>query len=278
MAPPPSQAVKGHEEWTLPNQVNLVDNDPHFIVHLPRENMDVCFNIDSTPGDILNLVSDSGTGLVVNGRLVGAKRVHKSKLSTFFGSISVYYQPDGVGVTVDPAGITMSDGQSNHTFTWGATADITQDGVRISIVKNSHVSIVVNHDVQVMVLLHRVWKKNPINVDFLGVYIPNENRYSPLVHGLIGQFSREPEVSVHDVREGVDPLKKEAIMEVKGNQLLVTRGWQKDYRHDKRRGSSIYCWFIHNNGKGFIDGHYTDYIVPEPRSFLRPPETRSGSL
>lgn len=169
--------------------------------------------------------------------------------------------------------------------------------------KNSHVSIVVNHDVQVMVLLHRVWKKNPINVDFLGVYIPNENRYSPLVHGLIGQFSREPEVSVHDVREGVDPLKKEAIMEVKGNQLLVTRyasttpkyghtcfylncnrvcvcsrGWQKDYRHDKRRGSSIYCWFIHNNGKGFIDGHYTDYIVPEPRSFLRPPETRSGSL
>lgn len=38
-----------------------------------------------------------------------------------------------------------------------------------------------------------------------------------------GQFSREPEVSVYDVHEGVDPLKKEATMEVKGNKLLVTR-------------------------------------------------------
>lgn len=39
-----------------------MDNDPHFIVHLPRADMDVCFNINSKPGHILNLVSDSGTG------------------------------------------------------------------------------------------------------------------------------------------------------------------------------------------------------------------------
>lgn len=39
-----------------------MDNDPHFIVHLPRNNMDVCFNINSRPGHILNLVSDRGTG------------------------------------------------------------------------------------------------------------------------------------------------------------------------------------------------------------------------
>lgn len=37
-----------------------------------------------------------------------------------------------------------------------------------------------------MVLLHRVWKKHPVSVDFLGIYIPNDNQYSPLVHGLIG--------------------------------------------------------------------------------------------
>lgn len=58
--------------------------------------------------------------------------------------------------------------------------------VRISIVKNSHVSIVINNNIQVMVLLHRVWKKHPVNVDFLGIYIPSDNQYSPLVHGLIG--------------------------------------------------------------------------------------------
>uniref|UniRef100_A0A8C9ZM11 Inter-alpha-trypsin inhibitor heavy chain 2 n=1 Tax=Sander lucioperca TaxID=283035 RepID=A0A8C9ZM11_SANLU len=264
---PPSQVVKGPEESTLPQQVNLVDNDPHFIVHLPRSNMDVCFNIDSTPGHILNLVSDSGTGVVVNGQLIGSKRIHKSKLKTYFGTISVYYLPDGISVTISTDSIALTDGRSNHSFTWGATAEITQDG--ISIVKNSHVTIIINDNIQVMVLLHRVWKKHPVNVDFLGIYIPNDNQYSPLVHGLIGQFSREPDVSVYDMHEGVDPLKKEATMDVKGNKLLVTRGWQKDYRHDKRHGSNIYCWFIHNSGKGFIDGHYTDYIVPNLNSFLQ---------
>ncbi|KAK5876672.1 hypothetical protein CesoFtcFv8_026004 [Champsocephalus esox] len=266
---PPSQAVKGSEEYALPPTVNLVDNDPHFIVHLPSSNMDVCFNIDSAPGHILNLVTDTGTGLVVNGQLVGSKQAHKGKLSTYFGTISVYYQPDGVSLTVGTDSISMTDGQRNHSFTWGTTAKISQDGVRISIVKNSHVSIMINNNIHVMVLLHRVWTKNPVSVDFLGVYIPNDNQYSPLVHGMIGQFSREPEVSVHDMHEGMDPLKKEATMEVKGNTLLVTRGWQKDYRRDKRLGSSIYCWFIHNSGKGFIDGHYTDYIVPHLNSFLQ---------
>lgn len=38
-----------------------------------------------------------------------------------------------------------------------------------------------------------------------------------------GQFSREPEVNVYDIHEGVNPLKKEATMEVKGNRLHVTR-------------------------------------------------------
>lgn len=59
--------------------------------------------------------------------------------------------------------------------------------VRISIVKNSHVTVTINNSIQVTSLLHRVWKKHPVNVDFLGVYIPNDNQYSALVHGLIGK-------------------------------------------------------------------------------------------
>lgn len=265
---PPSQAEKGPEEWTIPQQVNLVDNDPHFIIHLPRSNMDVCFNIDSKPGHILNLVSDSGTGVVINGQLVGSKKLHKNKLNTYFGTISVYSQPEGVSVIASTENITMSDGRNHHTFSWAATTEITQDSVRISIVKNSHVTITINNNIEVTVLLHRIWKKHPINVDFLGIYIPTDNQYSPLVHGLIGQFSTEPEATVYDVHEGVDPLKKKATMEVKGHKLGVTRGWQKDYRTDKTHGSEVHCWFVHNSGKGFIDGHYTDYIVPDLNSFL----------
>ncbi|XP_020569676.1 inter-alpha-trypsin inhibitor heavy chain H2 isoform X2 [Oryzias latipes] len=256
------------EQITLPETVNLVDNDPHFIIHLPGRATNVCFNIDSKPGDILSLVSDDGTGVSVNGQLIGSKKVLKNKLRTYFGVISVYYQPRGVGVTVSTDLITLTDNRKENSFTWGSTAEITQDGVRVSIVKDAHVNITINNNIQVMVLLHRVWKKHPVNVDFLGIYIPNNNQYSPLVHGLIGQFSREPEVHVYNVHEGLDPLKKEATMEVKGSRLLVTRGWQKDYRRDTKKGANVYCWFVHNSGKGFIDGHYTDYIVPGLNSFL----------
>lgn len=41
---------------------HTVDNDPHFIIHLPGRSMTVCFNVDSKPGDVLSLVSDEGTG------------------------------------------------------------------------------------------------------------------------------------------------------------------------------------------------------------------------
>ncbi|XP_024141751.1 inter-alpha-trypsin inhibitor heavy chain H2 [Oryzias melastigma] len=256
------------EEITLTQGVNLVDNDPHFIIHLPGRSMTVCFNVDSKPGDVLSLVSDEGTGVAVNGQLIGSKKALKNKLRTYFGVISVYYQPQGASVTVGTDLITLTDGRNNNSFTWGATVDVTQDGVRVSIVKDSHVNVTINNNIQVMVLLHRVWKKHPVNVDFLGIYIPNNNQYSPLVHGLIGQFSREPEVRVYDVHEGLDPLKKEATMEVKGSRLLVTRGWQKDYRRDTKLGTNVYCWFVHNSGKGFIDGRYTDYIVPGLNSFL----------
>ncbi|XP_068611633.1 inter-alpha-trypsin inhibitor heavy chain H2 [Brachionichthys hirsutus] len=268
---PPSQAAKGPEEWALPGTVNLVDNDPHFIIHLPLSDEDVCFNIDSKPGHILSLVSDSGTGLVVNGQLIGAKRPDEGKLKTFFGIISVFYQPGTIAVIVSPDGIAVSDGRKQRRFPWGETAAVRLDGVRLVIVKDSRVSIAVGDDAEVIVLLHRAWKRSPVNVDFLGVYMDNKNRYSPAVHGLIGQFSREPEVTVSDIHDGADPLKKEATMEVKGNRLEVTRGWQKDYRADRKRGSDVYCWFVHNSGKGFIDGHYSDYIVPGLDSFLPPP-------
>lgn len=58
--------------------------------------------------------------------------------------------------------------------------------MRISIIKEEKVTVTVGDSIQVTVLLHRVWKKHPINVDFLGIYVPSNNQYSPLVHGLIG--------------------------------------------------------------------------------------------
>ncbi|KAJ8381575.1 hypothetical protein SKAU_G00023530 [Synaphobranchus kaupii] len=261
--PPPSELG-----GPLPDHITIVDNDPHFIVHLPKSKMDICFNIDSEPGHILNLVSDPESGVTINGQLTGAKQMVDKKLSTYFGTISVSYKPEGIRVDATTENIVLYDGKGSHNLSWAVTADATLSRVKVSIEKDSHMTVTVNENISVMVLLHRVWKKNPVGVDFLGVYIPNNNKYSANVHGLIGQFSVEPEVKVYNFHDGADPMKTEATMEVKGNKLAVTRGWQKDYRKDKKRGSDVFCWFIHNSGKGFIEGHYKNYIVPQLDSFF----------
>lgn len=49
-------------------------------------------------------------------------------------------------------------------------------------------TVTVDGKISVMVLLHRVWKKHPFNVDFLGFYMPSTNQYSPQAHGLIGMY------------------------------------------------------------------------------------------
>lgn len=258
----PSQARGPH--------VTVVENDPHFIVHLPNNNMDVCFNIDSKPGHILNLVSDPGTGLVINAQLVGGKKMKNDKLNTYFGTISIYSEAAGVKVVVGTSGIKLMEGKNNHSFSWAATTNINLKRVKVEIEKEHKVTVTIDDRISMMVLLHRVWKKHPFNVDYLGFYSPDYNQFSTQVHGLIGQFVNEPEVKVFDVRDGTEPEKKQATMEVKGNKLTVTRGWQKDYRFDKKHGSDVYCWFVHNSGKGFIDGHYSSYIVPNLDSFLPP--------
>ncbi|XP_051974871.1 inter-alpha-trypsin inhibitor heavy chain H2-like [Xyrauchen texanus] len=257
----------GEHQSILPVHINLVDSDPHFIIHLPKTNMDICFNIDSKPGHILNLISDPGM-ITINGQLVGSKKMKNNKIYTYFGTISIYSKTDDVQVIVGTNRIDLIEGKNNHSFSWGATAELMLNRIKVAIVKEQHVNLTIDGGISVMVLLHRVWKKHPVQVDFLGIYMPNNNKYSPSVHGLIGQFAKEPEVKVYAVHEGTDPTKKEAIMEVKGNKMAVTRGWQKDYRGDKKRGSDVYCWFVHNSGKGFIDGSYSSYILPQLDSFL----------
>ncbi|NXI13072.1 ITIH2 inhibitor, partial [Irena cyanogastra] len=251
--------------------INRVDNDPHFIIHLPKSQRNICFNINSEPGKILNLVSDPGTGVVVNGQLVGAKKAENKKLNTYFGKIGFYFKKKGLKVEITTETITLKDGSYGITLTWADTGHIIRKQLLISVKKESNVTITVGEEMSFMVLLHRVWKKHPVNVDFLGIYIPPENQFSPAAHGLIGQFVSEPEVSIHHQTPGQAPEKPQAIMEVKGNKFTVTRGVQKDYRADRVRGTDVLCWFVHNSGKGFIDGHYRDYLVPHLYSFMKKP-------
>uniref|UniRef100_A0A8C9FEQ1 Inter-alpha-trypsin inhibitor heavy chain 2 n=1 Tax=Pavo cristatus TaxID=9049 RepID=A0A8C9FEQ1_PAVCR len=251
--------------------INRVDNDPHFIIYLPKSQRNICFNINSDPGHILNLVSDPSTGVVVNGQLIGAKKEENKKLNTYFGKFGFYFKNKGLKVEIDTETITLKDGSYSIMLTWSDTGHIIRKQLLISVKKESNVTIRVGEEMSFMVLLHRVWKNHPVNVDFLGIYIPPENQFSPEARGLIGQFTSEPEVYIHNQRPGQTPEKPQATMEVKGNKLTVTRGLQKDYRTNRVFGTDVQCWFVHNSGKGFIDGHYKDYLVPHLYSFLKEP-------
>lgn len=258
-------------ESTPPPHVIRVENDPHFIIYLPKSKKNICFNIDSEPGKILSLVSDPESGIVVNGQLIGAKKAENGKLSTYFGKLGFYFQKEDMKIEISTETITLTSGSSTSQLSWSDTAHLGNSRMLISVKKEKSVTLTLNKEPFFSVLLHRVWRKHPVNVDFLGIYAPPTDKFSPIVHGLIGQFMHEPDIHIFNERPGKEPGKPEASMEVKGHKLIVTRGMQKDYRTDIVFGTDVPCWFVHNSGKGFIDGHYKDYLVPQLYSFLQRP-------
>ncbi|MBW02460.1 Inter-alpha-trypsin inhibitor heavy chain H2, partial [Eschrichtius robustus] len=209
--------------------------------------------------------------ILVNGQLIGAKKPKNEKLSTYFGKLGFYFQREGMKIEISTETISLSRGSRTSVLSWSDTAHVLNQRVLVSVKKEKTVTIALDKEMSFSVLLHRVWKKHPVNVDFLGIYIPPTNKFSPNVHGLIGQFMYEPKIRIFNERPGKDPEKPEANMEVKGQKLIVTRGLQKDYRTDRVFGTDVPCWFVHNSGKGFIDGHYKDYFVPQLYSFLKWP-------
>ncbi|KAG8440039.1 hypothetical protein GDO86_006000 [Hymenochirus boettgeri] len=269
------QPTKGPEQLKqstdiyIPQGQKLVDDDPHFIINLPISQTDVCFNIDCEAGTILNLVSDPEQGITVNGEIVAAKKPKNGKLDTYFGTIGLFFQKQNLRIEIGTEKITIKDEFYNRIMSWSETSHLAQNGFVVSVKKNTNVTIKVKENMKFLIILHRAWKKHPVNVDFLGLYIPNENKFSASTHGLIGQFRNEPEVSVYDVRPGPDPEKPIATMLINENKLTVTRGMQKNYDTNPGMPTQVQCWFVHNNGKGFIDGHYRDYIVPQLYSIFK---------
>uniref|UniRef100_A0A4W2CGJ5 Inter-alpha-trypsin inhibitor heavy chain 2 n=1 Tax=Bos indicus x Bos taurus TaxID=30522 RepID=A0A4W2CGJ5_BOBOX len=252
-----------HGSKVSPNSVpSWVNPSPAPVLPMPAVGAQV---LESTPPPHVM------RGILVNGQLVGAKKPKNKKLSTYFGKLGFYFQREDVKVEISTETISLSRGSRTSVLSWSDTAHVLNQRVLVSVKKEKTVTVTLDKEMFFSVLLHRVWKKHPINVDFLGIYIPPTNKFSPNVHGLIGQFMNEPKIHVFNERPGKDPEKPEASMEVKGQKLVVTRGLQKDYRTDRVFGTDVPCWFVHNSGKGFIDGHYKDYFVPQLYSFLRRP-------
>uniref|UniRef100_A0A8P4KAF5 Inter-alpha-trypsin inhibitor heavy chain H3 n=1 Tax=Dicentrarchus labrax TaxID=13489 RepID=A0A8P4KAF5_DICLA len=229
-----------------------VDGDPHFMIELPDRDDALCFNVNDKPGTIFNLVRDPNSGILVNGQIIGDKKIPPDgKINTYFWRFGIIHQTLGVKLEVDTEVISVFQDGKWVKLLWSDAASL----------KGLNLTVTLKDSVKFVILLHKVWKKHPYHRDYLGFYTLDSHLLSPSVHGLLGQFYHGIEYEVTNLRPGEVPEKPDATMFVKGQELNVTRGWQRDFRRDMKNGENVPCWFIHSNGTGLLDGDATDYIV-----------------
>uniref|UniRef100_A0A7N8XJ72 Inter-alpha-trypsin inhibitor heavy chain H3 n=1 Tax=Mastacembelus armatus TaxID=205130 RepID=A0A7N8XJ72_9TELE len=152
----------------------------------------------------------------------------------------------------------METAGENKENIYGSVSRLIMD---LLVTKDHSITVTLKDSVKFVILLHKVWKNHPYHRDYLGFYTLDSHLFSSSVHGLLGQFYHGINYEVTDLRPGEVPEKPDATMYVKGHELNVTRGWQRDFRRDVKNGQNVPCWFIHRNGTGLIDGDVTDYIV-----------------
>ncbi|XP_077384752.1 inter-alpha-trypsin inhibitor heavy chain H3-like [Festucalex cinctus] len=240
----------------------FVDGDPHFIIELPDRDDALCFNINDKPGTIYNLVKDTKSGILVNGQIIGDKQIPPDgKIYTYFWRFGIIHKHLGVRMEVSTKNVLVLQDGNRVRLQWSNTTSLKGDNMDILLTKDRSLTVTLKDSVKFVILLHKVWKNHPYHRDYLGFYTLDTHLLSPSVHGLLGQFYHGIEYEVSSLRPGEVPEKPDATMYVKGQELNVTRGWQRDFRRDVKNGENVPCWFIHNNGTGIIDGDASDYIV-----------------
>lgn len=239
-----------------------VDGDPHFMIEMPERDDALCFTINDQPGTIFNLVRDPKSGFVVNGQIIGKKKVvPDGNINTYFGRLGIIHQKLGVRLEVSTQDISVLHDGKQVKLLWSDSASIKENNMDLSLTKNCSLTVTLRHSVKFVVIKHtKVWKRRRDHQDYLGFYILNSHHLSASVHGLLGQFYRGVEFEVTDLRPGEAEENLDATMYVKGQTLNVTRHWQKDFSSQVKNGKSIPCWFVNNDGTGLIDGKASDYI------------------
>ncbi|KAM6947541.1 inter-alpha-trypsin inhibitor heavy chain H3-like isoform 1-T1 [Lycodopsis pacificus] len=240
-----------------------VDGDPHFMIELPDRDDALCFNINDKPGTIFNLVRDPKSGFVVNGQIIGKKKVvQDGNINTYFGRFGIIHQKLGLRLEVSTQDIIVFYEGKQIKLLWSDTASIKDTNMDFRLTKNCELTVTLRHSVRFMVIRHtKVWKRRHDQQDYLGFYTLDSHHLSASVHGLLGQFYHGVGFEVTDLRPGEVQEKLDATMYVKGQILNVTRHWQKDFSRDVKNGESVPCWFFNNDGAGLVDGRASDYIV-----------------
>ncbi|XP_042261664.1 inter-alpha-trypsin inhibitor heavy chain H3-like isoform X2 [Thunnus maccoyii] len=104
-----------------------VDGDPHFMIEIPDREAALCFNINDKPGTIFNLVRDPKSGFVVNGQVIGKKKVvPDGNINTYFGRFGITHQKLGVRLDVSTQDISIFYNGKQVKLLWSDTASLKE--------------------------------------------------------------------------------------------------------------------------------------------------------
>ncbi|XP_071961230.1 uncharacterized protein [Antedon mediterranea] len=230
------------------------DNDPHFVVHVPRSNVSVCFDINGDPDDVFNLIADPAKGIFVNGLIVGEENVKSDKQrKTYFGQIAFVKDPPNdptakySDILISPNEIIINNAIQ---LKWRKSRKITINGVTVEV-KGEKANVTLATGVNFVVRRH-VPKDSPSA--YFGIYMEDARGFSDGLHGLMGQFEHATvDVKVHP--KTVQDEEQRGTLTIRGHQIHT----KLSGRTDSLRKHKKECWKVEKNGLNLIQGHYTDY-------------------
>ncbi|XP_072017534.1 inter-alpha-trypsin inhibitor heavy chain H3-like [Amphiura filiformis] len=239
------------------------DSDPHFLIHIPANDLSICFDISGNHGDVFNLLTDENLGIKVHGSIISTGKSspgHKHS-RTYFGSMTIYIKSHTILLT--PSHITIDKDLilpwDNHISVSLASYGVTElQSYIVSVTERRRVEVH-NDDggVVLVFVLHKVKEDHEYKVDHLGFYVDQGEGLSPDVHGLIGQFQYK---SI-PVVPGSIQISKDHVVTAELRVINKHVKVLKRKRHNSLTKIHQPCWFTNSNGKGLIAGHYTDYLI-----------------
>ncbi|KAG5281748.1 hypothetical protein AALO_G00048380 [Alosa alosa] len=166
--------------------------DPHFLVHLPQLEANLCFTIDGHANDVLRLVEDTEKGITVDGHLMWAPSDvdHEDLERTYLDQIVVSRSgPKAVVVTVTLNSVNISShGRPDRTLRTDVMGSIRVQDFRVELDEHLRCWVDLGQGVSFLLLFHHYKHPNYMQLDHLGFYIAMGDGLSVRTEGLLGQF------------------------------------------------------------------------------------------
>ncbi|XP_049611244.1 inter-alpha-trypsin inhibitor heavy chain H6 isoform X1 [Syngnathus scovelli] len=245
------------------------DGDPHFVLQLPKQKQNLCFTVDGRANDVLRLVEDPQTGLMVDGHLTGAppKRGHENRSRTYFDRLNISAaagRSSAITITVSLDEVVI-EGEGRDILSINQTGSIRRQGVTVAVDNHRGCWIELAEDVHFLVLFHHYKHPSYLQMAHLGFYITRGRGLSASTRGLLGQFQHAAlsvaAMSHYHHGENNDGTLARGVLR-RGSQLLPVTLQDKMLKDTLLRRHAEQCWVVPKSEVERLLGQpYASFVV-----------------